>query len=533
MRLPDLQISTLIENRFWSPSVVPDGGGAATRPPGRRLRDLLDGVAVLDRRGSLDREIRAIITDSRRVIPGSLFFARQGLRTDGRLFIEEAIDRGAAGVVTEDPPGVHSGVVFLRVESVPRALATLAGNFYGWPDRGLRTIGITGTNGKTTVSWLARELIAAEKEKAGLIGTIHYDLGGRTVPSYKTTPESVDTFSLLHQMGEAGCGTAVMEVSSHGIDQHRVDGMRFDVGVFLNLTQDHLDYHGTMEAYYHVKRRLFDGGIGPKPRVSLVNYDDPYGQRLVAEWPGFGGEGRLVTFGLHPDADYRAEEVAYSREGVAFRLRAGETDLRVESSLAGRFNLSNVLAALAIAAEAGCDLSRAARSLRKFGGVPGRLERIDEGQPYEVFVDYAHTDDALRLTLEVLREITPGRVHLVFGCGGDRDRGKRPLMMHVGQTFADFCWVTADNPRSESLDRIFEDMQKGVTKPDRVEFVEDRRMAISLAFDAAGPEDTILVAGKGHEPFMEFGDTIVPFDDRQVARELVRVKSLKPRPGPG
>ena len=527
MRLPEIQISTLIENRFWSPTVVPFGGGGTppSQPAGQRIKDILAGVDVLVHKGSLDQEVRSIITDSRRVIPGSLFFARKGLRTDGRLFVEEAIDRGAAGIVSEDAPGMHSGVVFLQVKSVPRALAAIAGNFYQWPDRRLRTVGISGTNGKTTVSWLARELLAAEDGKTGLIGTIHYDLGGRTVPSYKTTPESVDTFSLFRQMINADCKSAVMEVSSHGIDQCRVQGMSFDLAVFLNLTQDHLDYHASMEEYYQVKRRLFDGGIGTTPKLSIINLDDHYGRRLageLAEGPG------CITFGTHPEASYRAEDVKFSRTGVSFRLVTPKEEIALEANLAGRFNLSNILAALAVAAESGCDLKKVAAVLKKFEGVPGRLERVETGQPYEVFVDYAHTDDALRSTLEVLREITPGKVHLVFGCGGDRDRGKRPLMMHVGQTFADFCWVTADNPRSESLDQIFDDMQKGVSKPDRVEFVEDRRRAISLALDAVGPDDTVLIAGKGHEAFMEFGDTIVPFDDRQVARELIKVKELKP-----
>ncbi len=528
MTLPEIQISTLIENRFWSPRVVPPGGGSRELPPGRTIKDLLEGVETTAVKGSRDREVRAIITDSRRVIPGSLFFARPGLRTHGRHYIEEAIDRGAVGIVTEDPPGTHSGVVFIRVESVPKALAAMAGNFYDRPDRKLKTVGITGTNGKTTVSWLARELIAGVDGKAGLIGTIQYDLGGRTVPSYKTTPESVDTFSLMDQMWKAGCETAVMEVSSHGIDQNRVEGMDFDIGVFLNLTQDHLDYHGTMEAYFQVKKRLFDGGIGSFPRIGLVNLDDPYGRRLAEELREGSSETRLVTFGMSEEADYRAVDAGFSRTGLSFRLVSPHGEIGVRSALAGRFNLSNVMAALAVVAESGCDLKKAVAGLRKFKGVPGRLERIDEKQDSEVFVDYAHTDDALRSTLEVLREVTPGKIHVVFGCGGDRDRGKRPLMMHVAQTFADFCWVTADNPRSESLEQIFDDMHKGVTKADCVRFIEDRRMAISYALDAANAQDTVLVAGKGHEPFMEFGDTIVPFDDRQVVRELIGVKRLRP-----
>jgi len=525
MRLPDIQISTLIENRFWSPTIVPRGGGGTPQQPaGQRIRDLLEGVEIVQSKGPLEREVRSIITDSRRVIPGSLFFARKGLRTDGRLFVEEAIDRGATGIISEDSPGLHSGVVFIQVESVPRALAVISGNFYEWPDRKLKTVGISGTNGKTTVSWLTRELLSAKDGKSGLIGTIHYDLGGRTVPSYKTTPESVDTFSLMRQMINADCKAAVMEVSSHGIDQCRVEGMSFDIAVFLNLTQDHLDYHDGMEDYYHVKKRLFDGGIGSKPTLSIINLDDHYGRRLFGE---LGAGADCITFGVHPDANYRADNVNFSRTGVTFDLVTPHEKVSVQAALAGRFNVSNLLAALAVAIESGCSAKKSAAVLKKFQGVPGRLERVDKGQPYEVFVDYAHTDDALRSTLEVLREITPGKVHLVFGCGGDRDRGKRPLMMHVGQTFADFCWVTADNPRSESLDRIFDDMQKGVSKPDLVEFVEDRRMAISLAFDAAGQDDTVLIAGKGHEPFMEFGDTIVPFDDRQVASELIAIKRIK------
>lgn len=528
MTLPDIQISTLIENRFWSPRLVPSGGGSRSLRGGKWVKELLEGVETLSLKGPGDEEVRSIITDSRRVIPGSLFFARPGLRTDGRHYIEEAIDRGAVGVVTEDPPGTHAGVTFIQVDSVPKALATMAGNFYGWPDRKLKTVGITGTNGKTTVSWLTRELIGAALGKTGLIGTIQYDLGGRTVPSYKTTPESVDTFSLMDQMINAGCESAVMEVSSHGIDQQRVEGLRFDVGVFLNLTQDHLDYHKTMENYYLVKRKLFDGGIGTVPRVSLVNLDDPYGSRLHKELAGLEVATELKTFGTAEGADYRAVDAEFSRTGMSFRLVGEGIDLPVESAMAGRFNRSNILAALAIAAESGIELGKAVATLKKFKGVPGRLERIEEGRPAEVFVDYAHTDDALRSTLEVLREVTPGKIHVVFGCGGDRDRGKRPLMMHVAQTFADFCWVTADNPRSESLEQIFDDMHKGVTKRDRVRFIEDRRMAISYALDAADEKDTVLIAGKGHEPFMEFGDTIVPFDDRQVVRELIGVKRLRP-----
>lgn len=489
----------------------------------KTIAQLVDGLDLVSKKGNLDQDVRALITDSRRVVPGSLFFARRGLRTDGRLFIEEAIDRGACGIISDGPPGLHDKIAFLQVESVSAALAAVSGNFYDWPDRQLHTVGVTGTNGKTTVSWLIQNMLKATGMKCGLIGTILYDLGERTVPSYKTTPESVDTFSLMTQMQSAGCSSVVMEVSSHGIDQGRVDGLHFQTAVFLNLTQDHLDYHQDMEAYFQVKKKLFCGGVGPSPTLSVVNKDDPYGRRIIEE----KSDGKVVTFGFAEDADYRAENALCTRTSVSFDFVYGKSRIKVEAPLAGRFNIANLLAALAVVAESGVDVKKAIRSLKKFHGVPGRLERVDEGQACEVFVDYAHTDDALRSTLEVLREITPGKIHLVFGCGGDRDRGKRPLMMHVGQTFADFCWVTADNPRTEDLYQIFNDMKKGVSKADRVEFVEDRRLAISLALDEAEPEDTILIAGKGHEPFLEYADTIIPFDDRQVTAELINIKKLK------
>ena len=517
-----------------SPRFVEGGGGAGGGSPagsGRPLRDLVAGVTLADRRGSLQVPIRNIITDSRRVGPGSLFVARPGQRTDGRLFVEEAIDRGATAVLSEDRPGLHKGVTFLQVADLGAALARLAGNFYNWPDRDLRLVGITGTNGKTTVAWLVHQFLAAARPKArsGLIGTIHYDLGGRTVPAYRTTPESVDTVGLLRQMAEAGCDSAVMEVSSHGLAQGRVDGLAFDTAVFLNLTRDHLDYHRDMESYYRAKRKLFDGSTGHRPGRMVLPVDEPYGRRLREDLGPVEG---VVTYGVEVPADYRAEEVEVGREGLRFRLVAGDRSFPVQSPLAGRFNVRNLLAALAVAGEEGLDLAACARFLRTFPGVPGRLERVGEPEAGEIFVDYAHTDDALRNVLETLREITPGRLLLVFGCGGDRDRSKRPLMTHVAQTYADEVWATADNPRSEDLGRILADMERGVSRPEAIRFVEDRREALSEAIDALGEGDTLLVAGKGHEPFMEFASTVVPFDDRQVVRELLSVKRMRSESAP-
>jgi UDP-N-acetylmuramoyl-L-alanyl-D-glutamate--2,6-diaminopimelate ligase len=326
-------------------------------------------------------------------------------------------------------------------------------------------------------------------------------------------------------MRDAGCRQAAMEVSSHGIDQHRVLGMNFGVAVFTNLTRDHLDYHQTMEAYFEVKSRLFTGGSGAAPRAAVINLDDPYGRQLAGIVPQHV---KVITFGESSEAVVRAENVRLNFKNTQLRLVWPEGSLELESPFIGRYNVSNLLAAFAACYAQGRDLSVIAARLRSFGGVPGRLERIEEGQPYNVLVDYAHTDDALRNALGMLRAITPGRLLVVFGCGGNRDRTKRALMTGAVQEFADFAWATADNPRSEALRQIFTDMQPGIRDVEKITFVEDRRRAISLALDAAREGDCVLIAGKGHETYQELADTIVPFDDRQVVRELIGIKSIKP-----
>jgi UDP-N-acetylmuramoyl-L-alanyl-D-glutamate--2,6-diaminopimelate ligase len=347
------------------------------------------------------------------------------------------------------------------------------------------------------------------------------------VPSFRTTPEALDLYGMMAQMRDAGCRQAVMEVSSHGIDQQRVRGMQFGAAVFTNLTRDHLDYHGSMEAYFAVKQRLFTGETGAKPKVAVVNLDDPHGEKLAASLAAAGGPGRLVTFGEHPAAQVRAEEVQLSFTQSAFRLVWPGGTAMVEAPLLGRYNVSNLLAAIATAWGLGRDPVVFLPRLRSFKGVPGRMERIDLGQPFNVLVDYAHTDDALRNALGMLRPITPGRLLVVFGCGGNRDRTKRPLMTKAVQAFADFAIATADNPRTEPLAQIFDDMRAGVTASDKITWIDDRRRAISLALDLAKPGDSLVIAGKGHESFQEFADTVFPFDDRQVARELIQIKALK------
>ena len=491
-----------------------------------KLSDYFNDGEILASKGDRDRPISGLAMDSRRVMAGNLFFALPGRRADGSSFIDEAVNRGAVAIVTEKmPTGTAARVTYLQVPDARRALARVAQRYYSFPDKALDLIGVTGTNGKTTVTNLIKHLLSTQAQRVGLIGTVNYDLGARIVPSYRTTPESLELYGMLAQMRDAGCRQAVMEVSSHGIDQHRVLGMQFGVSVFTNLTRDHLDYHKTLEAYFEVKTRLFNGGIGTRPRAAVVNLDDPYGQRLAAAIePGI----KVVTFGEAAGATLRAEQVNLGFKGTSFRLVWPGGTLDLESPLIGRYNLSNLLAAFATCLALGRDLTVLAPRLKSFPGVPGRMERIEEGQSYNVLVDYAHTDDALRNALGMLRAITPGRLLVIYGCGGNRDRTKRPLMTAAVQEFADFAWATADNPRSEALAQIFADMKTGVKAPDQITFIEDRRRAISLALDTAREGDCLLIAGKGHETYQEFADTIVPFDDRQVVRELIAVKKIKP-----
>jgi UDP-N-acetylmuramoyl-L-alanyl-D-glutamate--2,6-diaminopimelate ligase len=491
------------------------------------LSDYLSAEEIVSSKGSLDRPISGLVMDSRRVVPGNLFFALPGLRADGASFLDEAVSRGASAVIAERMPShPPAKVTFIQVRDARATLARVAQRYYKFPDRSLSVVGITGTNGKTTVTHLLRHLLNGT-ERVGLLGTISYDLGARTVPSFRTTPESLDIFGMLAQMRDAGCKNAVMEVSSHGIAQKRILGLEFAAAVFTNLTRDHLDFHKSLDAYFDVKSRLFTGSEGPVPKVAAVNIDDAHGERLAARIAAEVPAARLVTFGENPRAQVRAQDVVLNFRDTSFRLAWPGGTAAVDSPLIGRYNVSNVLAAAAAAWGLGRDPSAFVPRIRDFKGVAGRMERIEEGQPFNVLVDYAHTDDALRNALGMLRAITPGRLLVVFGCGGNRDRAKRPLMVRAVQEFADHAFATADNPRGETVAAIFDDMRKGVTDEARIAWVEDRRRAISLALDSAAPGDSLLIAGKGHEGYQEFADTVIPFDDRLVVRELLGIKALR------
>jgi UDP-N-acetylmuramoyl-L-alanyl-D-glutamate--2,6-diaminopimelate ligase len=487
------------------------------------LRDLSTEDDVLSQ-GDLSTEVTDLITDSRRVTPGSAFFAIPGQRANGNDFLDEAIDRGAKTIVTcEDNGQFPSDVTSIKTENPRLLLAKYAKRHHGSPDKHLNIVGVTGTNGKTTVSTLTRHLLERPGRPVGLIGTVRYHLGDREVPSFKTTPESSDIYPLLRSMLAAGCSEAVMEVSSHGIHQSRVAELEMEVAVFLNLTRDHLDYHGNMEKYFCEKRKIFNGQNGVLPKVAVINADCPYGRRLINELPP---QVHILTFGESENSTFRARNISLGSGGAEFILDGPFGSTVVSTPLLGRYNIMNVLAAFTIVHALGVKVSDAIHRITAFKGVDGRMEAVDRGQGYNVVVDYAHTPDALRNALSMLRECTTGKLHLVFGCGGDRDRGKRLEMTKVACAGADKVWATTDNPRTEPQVSIFNDMRKGMSKNSKVYFVDDRRRAISMALDAATNGDCVLIAGKGHEAFQEVQYTAIPFDDRLVAGELLSAKQL-------
>ena len=489
--------------------------------PDRLLGDIIDGNSSHGVRNGRQL-IKAICSDSRRVVPGAAFFAIPGRRTSGELYLDEALERGAKVVVSESSNiKLPIGVTNIKVNDARSALARFSKNFYNSPDEAMSLIGITGTNGKTTVSTLTRYLLEEPGRPVGLIGTVQYNLGDRDIPSFKTTPEASDLYPMLKSMLVAGCTSAVMEVSSHGIHQSRVTGLNLEIATFMNLTRDHLDYHGGMEEYYREKRKLFNGINGPLPKVAVINGDCPYGKRLAQELPP---QVQVLTFGFEENNHFRANNITLDSDGSKFLLESPLGNTVVASPLIGRYNVSNVLASLAIVHAMGEDVLGAVQKLRKFQGVSGRMECVDKGQPYRVLVDYAHTPDALRNALEMLKECTKGKVRVVFGCGGDRDKGKRLEMTRVACAAADQIWATSDNPRTESIDSIFSDMKKGVCRGAEVYFVEDRRRAIDLALEAADENDCVLIAGKGHEAYQEIQYTAIPFDDRSIAGDLLNAK---------
>jgi UDP-N-acetylmuramoyl-L-alanyl-D-glutamate--2,6-diaminopimelate ligase len=425
--------------------------------------------------------------------------------------VEAAIDRGASAVVLERDAASNPRATRIKVRDARRSLAQASAHFYNHPSQGLKVVGITGTNGKTTTAFLVRELLGAGGCQTGLLGTVKSIIGGREHGVERTTPEGIELQRDFRAMLESGDRACAMEVSSHALELRRTDAIHFAAAIFTNLTQDHLDFHPTMEDYYQAKRRLFT----LRPEIAVINIDDPYGARIAAELE------RPVTFAIDADAVYRARNVETGLAGSRFVLAAPEGERELFSPLRGRFNVYNVLGAIAAAHELGVDLDTIAAAIRSAGQVPGRFEPVDEGQGFAVLVDYAHSPDSLENVLRAARNLTGGRVHVVFGCGGDRDRGKRPLMGAIASRLADRVIVTSDNPRSEDPAAIVEEILTG-SAPD-TEAIVDRRAAIEATIAGAHDGDVVVIAGKGHEQGQEFeSGRKIPFDDVTVAREVLR-----------
>ena len=477
------------------------------------LNQLLQGIEVVETVGDISCEISSIEYDSRCVTPGALYVALSGEHVDGNAYIEEAASRGAVAVVSQQACALGGGFPFVQVSDVRRAMAQLSISFYQNPAEKLNTVGITGTNGKTTISFMLREIFKAAGHRPGLLGTVRYEIGERILPATRTTPEAPDIQSMFSLMDRSGCDSVIMEVSSHALNQRRVEGILFDVGVFTNLTQDHLDYHGTLEEYFKVKSRLFS----QVSRFSVINVDTPWGERLMVESPTAS---ECISYGFENGAAVHGSKAETSINGSRMLVESPWGNTEIELQLIGRFNLSNALAAFAAAASIGIPVETIRTALASMKCVPGRLELVDGSKRKRVFVDYAHTDDALHNVLSALREITGGRLVVVFGCGGNRDQGKRRLMGEVASRIADYSIITNDNPRKEIPEKIAADIAAGFDSERKYEVILDRRTAIERGVELIGKNDVLLVAGKGHETVQEIGGAIFPFDDRETIREV-------------
>lgn len=493
------------------------GNGKAARPV--KLNRLLAASPEAKlQAGAASTEITGLAYDSRAVQPGFLFLALRGEKTNGALFAEDAIRRGAVAVLHDQDLRLPRGVAAIQAPDARLALADLAAEFYAHPSRQLRVLGVTGTNGKTTTTFMIRDILQAAGQSCGLLGTVQYEYGGRRLAAGRTTPEALDLQRMLAEALHAGCQAMAMEVSSQGLAAERLRGVRFAAAVFTNLSVDHLDFHHTMEAYFLAKKRLFDTIATQGGAPAILNADDPHGRQLAAD-PALAGH--VVTFGGDPAAQVRAVDIQLTETSSTFRVITPWGEAAIATGFAGRFNVYNALAAIATCGTLGVPLPVMAATLAAMPAVPGRMERIADPRGRHIFVDYAHTEDALRNVLQTLRENAPGHLLCVFGCGGNRDRGKRPRMGAAVAEYADLAIVTSDNPRHEEPQGIIDDILAGMdlAKPHLVE--PDRAAAIAAALRAARAGDTILIAGKGHEPYQEIAGRMAHFDDRETVRALL------------
>jgi UDP-N-acetylmuramoyl-L-alanyl-D-glutamate--2,6-diaminopimelate ligase len=490
------------------------------------LNELTVGVKIKKLLGSENVRISGITHDSNRVNEGFLFAAIKGDSTDGHRFIGQALDRGARALLVETIDWIDFGdVSVILVEDSRSSLAQISSNFYNHPTKELKLVGITGTNGKTTTTYLLESMLQHEKKNVGVIGTVEHRYQGEKITSNMTTPEAIELMELLREMRKSGVEYVVMEVSSHALDKKRVLGCHFDAAVFTNLSQDHLDYHKTLDNYFMTKKSLFTEVLkrsDKRPISSVINVDDPYGRKLIEE-----SAGNIISYSIEDrHATVFADKIKLSNEGIVSQVRTPWGRIDIKSNLLGRHNLSNILAAAASALSIGVSSGSIEKGISSLSTIPGRLERVDNRLGITILVDYAHTPDALKNVLQVVRPLTRGKLILVFGCGGDRDSMKRPIMGRIGRELSDILIVTSDNPRTESPERIIEDIEIGVFDEgsrEKTYFrIVDRRSAIEKAIEIASEGDGVLIAGKGHENYQIVGEKKSPFDDREVAKNKIK-----------
>jgi UDP-N-acetylmuramoyl-L-alanyl-D-glutamate--2,6-diaminopimelate ligase len=491
-----------------------------------KLATLLDGVSV---RQPISREqqnvdVSAVVDDSRRVEPDSLFVAIKGATVDSHVFLSDVLEKGARVLVVESDIPEYKNAVVVRVDDSRAALAQIANNFFGRPSHEMLLIGVTGTNGKTTTTYLIEAILNAAGMPAGLIGTIEYRFGDKKQKAVHTTPGALEIASLLSRMHAWGARAIAMEISSHAIDQQRIAGIRFKAGVFTNISQDHLDYHKTMQSYAEVKKLFFLQHLSAcRDSVAVLNSDDSLGEEIAAAFPR-----RTCTYSSVHDADVNVADYHFSPRRTTLTIKTKSRMVQISSPLLGKFNVMNIAAAAATGFALGIDPEAIRTGIEALPGVPGRFERVDVGQPFLVFVDYSHTPDALSRALDNARLLTRGKVIVVFGCGGDRDREKRPIMGCIAGEKSNLAIITNDNPRSEDPMEIARAAQDGLLRcrrtPAQHQIILDRRAAIEAAFDAADPDDLVLIAGKGHEDYQILGAKTVHFDDREIAREILKTK---------
>ncbi len=478
-----------------------------------KLKDLLKGLEIVETCADVEAEITCVTYDSRKTVPGSLFVAVTGFVTDGNLYISKALEKGAVAVVTAVKP--QEEIPYVLVKSDRMALAQIGANYYGHPSKAMKLIGVTGTNGKTTSTLLLKHILeTVTGAKVGLLGTMDNMIGDVSVPAERTTPESLELQELFAKMRDAGCEYVIMEVSSHAISLERVGGVHFDVAAFTNLTEDHLDFHKTMENYCDAKAQLFS-----RADRCVINRDDAWFSRICAQ-----ATGQMMTTSVENDADLKAEDLLLHADGITFTAIYNEIKTQVKLPIPGKFTVYNAMTALGCALQLGISLEQAAKALTTAKGVKGRVEVVPtEGKPYTVLIDYAHTPDGLENVLSAVRGFCKGRLSAVFGCGGDRDAKKRPIMGKIGVDLADIAIITSDNPRTEDPMAIIEDILEGVD-PEKKNYkvIENRPQAIGYAMDIAGKNDIIVLAGKGHETYQEIHGVKHHLDEREVVQQYLK-----------